>query len=58
MQVEFSSDARMVDDEIETLRAMRDALGRGHLEVGRDAEGRLVFRMSAKGKAYVESLGG
>lgn len=58
MQVEFTTDTEMISEEIEVLTAMRQAVGRGHLEVGRDDEGRLVFRMSARGRAYVESMGG
>lgn len=57
MQVEFSSDATMIDEELEVLQSMRQNVARGHLEVGRDDENRLVFRMTAKGNAYVENMG-
>ena len=57
MNVEFSADTTEIDEEFGALHALKANVQKGHLEVGRDDQHRLVFRMTAAGTAAVEQMG-
>jgi hypothetical protein len=57
MHLEYGSDTTTIDQEIAVLNDMKENVMRGWLEVGRNAENRLVFRVTAEGRAKAERMG-
>lgn len=57
MTVEFSNDTAEMDKEMAMLEELKANVMSGWLEVGRDDEHRLVFRITDSGRKRVESMG-
>lgn len=57
MKLEYTGDTTPIDEEIAVLDDLKANVLRGWLEVGRDDANRLVFRVTAEGRAKVERMG-